>query len=58
MTKQCENCINFYKKENYKFFGHCNYYNWAIRESETDRAENCNGWNNLDYLNDEIWKDD
>lgn len=51
--KDCEQCINFYKKENYKFFGYCNYYNFAIRESATDQAKRCFGWNNLDYLNEE-----
>lgn len=52
--KDCEQCINFYKKENYKFFGHCSYYNSPIRESETDQAKRCFGWNNLDYLNEEM----
>ena len=51
--KDCEECINFYKKENYKFFGYCNYYNFSIRESATDQAKRCFGWNNLDYLNEE-----
>ena len=50
--KDCENCINFWKKENYKFFGHCLYYNFVIRENETAQAKNCDGWNNCDYIID------
>ncbi len=51
--KDCKQCVNFYKTENCKFFGYCNYYNFAIRESQTDQARRCFGWNNLDYLNEE-----
>lgn len=43
---KCENCINSWKKENYKFYAHCLYYNFPIRKTETKQA-NCKCFNKL-----------
>ena len=47
MNKNCENCVNLWKKENYKFYAHCLYYNFPIRKNEVSQFKNCEEWNNL-----------
>lgn len=43
----CEKCINCWKKENYKFYAHCLYYNFPLRKNETKHMTKCEGFNNL-----------